>query len=402
MIESGGVRKSLTQIAALMLAAIFIFASQVILARELSVYEFGQISSLYSVSSVLGVFASFGFGSYLLNSKLKGKKYDQLVSMLKVSTVWMSFFSSIFLSLYWLISGDVFLWCLPFIVFIFYQSLNNLAFAVNQSNFDYKKVALNRLEIPFVRCLSSCALFFCSVNLYLLVLAGFCIFFVRKLLFVKLVSSHASVAFNVTHLKNGFIYGVESFCSVFLLNICAITMGIRGEFSSLAAVNVGFSFILAAYLVPQGFFINYLYPKIVYMNEVDPKGLYSTLAKYAVIAAVIGLLGVLITYLVAHYLILFFYGDNYLDISVEAMIILSCSLPFRYFLVAFGGYISTYDSIRYKLTSSMIAIASFFYLLVYLLQVINPVEAYSWSFVASQAALAGSYMFFSYRKYCRK
>lgn len=398
----GVIRKPLLQIAALFGAAFFVFVSQIILARNLDEYTYGQISSLFSLSSVAGVIASFGFGQYLINSVNDDRCKQETRNLILLSLL---FSLGVAFSLLgcWFFIGDRFIWGLAFFIFVPLQALNNLAFSNAQRALNFSHVAFNRLQVPTLRLVSAVSVFFFDVDFFLVIFFLLSLVLSIKIVFLELSFRLAgSWRLDFSVIRRSISYGMESLVSVFLLNICVITMGWEKEFESLAAFNVAMSFIVAIYLLPQAVFINYLYPKVIKQDKVDSLRVFRRLLVFACGAAFFSICGVIFLWAAGKDIIGIFYGARYVDTAYVALCILAMSIPFRFFLVAIGNYISTSDSINRRVVSGAISIVAFFGALALLSGERDTLTQYSYAFLFSQIILSLSYMIFSVVKYLEK
>lgn len=383
------------QVVALIGAAAFVFLSQVVLARSLAPDSYGEVSSLFSISSVLGVFASFGFGQFVLNYNVECKESDLgevIGSALKVTFLLSAVLcAGFFVYTFFGHGGRGVILVLPFMFFVLLQALNTLMFSVHQRSQRYADVAHNRLQIPLIRFGAS--LFAIVFGIWgfwwALLLAGVgSVYISRKKLKGYLL--RGGLLDGVRLIRKSALYGSEALVSIFLLNICAIALGVRGEFAALANINVALSMILATFLAPQAIFVNYLFPKYVIRNNVDPKGLFFEIIKLSGYSLLMGLVVVGLIIWLGEIFINLFFGRAYAS-AIDVLAILAWAVPIRFFSVGIGCYIATVDFIRFRVLVGVMAILSFFSVVYFFSSCTSVATLYSISFVVSQAALGVGY-----------
>jgi len=390
------------QVVALLGAAAFIFFSQVILARNLNPEDYGEISSLFSISSVLGVFASFGFGQFILNYSIycKESELDKVIgSSLRVIFLFSGVMSvGLFFYAVWGRGGGGSIFVFPFMLFVLLQALNTLAFSVHQRFQMYSDVAKNRMQIPFIRM--GAALFAILGGVWgfwwalLIAGVGGVLISCGKL---KAYLLQGTVLDGIRFMRGSAMFGAEALVSVFLLNICAVALGGGGEFLALANINVALSIILASFLVPQAVFVNYLFPKYVRKNNLDPKSLFFEIMRLSCCSLIVGMavFGVIV-WLGGEFIDLFF-GRAYAS-AVDVLVILAWAVPVRFFSVGIGCYIATSDFIKFRVLVGVAAVLCFFGVVYVFSDHASVAVLYSFAFVISQAVLTVGYLMVAFYK----
>jgi len=389
----------LIQISALVLSAGFLFLSQVLLARGLTPHEYGQIASLFSLASVLGLLASFGFGQHILN--LKRESSQKIAKEIKSSFSFTILFSALCITamiIWWPTTEKNISLIIPFSIFLTLQSINNTCFSIEQRNLKSYATALNRIQIPLLRFIASTIAIAAGYKSFLLALSIlFLLAFIYSTWRFKEYLEFTPKSINISTLKHSFYYGLESLLSVFLLNICSITLGFTKEYTVLANISSALSFILAIYLIPQAVFVNHFHPQYIRINEDDPLGLFKKILNSSIISLAIGIIFSIALYAISPYLIEVSYGKNY-HTANSSLQILALSIPLRFFSIGIGCYIATRDFIKYRAFAGTLACMAFFAIISIIPGTFGKIETYSLAFVSSQMTLALIYTILAFIK----
>ena len=300
-------------------------------------------------------------------------------------------------SLSWGLAGN-----LAFVSFALLQAMNNFYFSVLQAQEKSKSAAFNRLQIPLIRAIISMLAITISKSGITI-----CIALLSTLLIIKKFSR---IDFSIKDLfiekirpplKKSFPYALETTLSVIILNIPTLYLASKGEFQALANINIGLSFILASYLLPQAFFVNYLFPKLIKQNNKNPKKLFFNLLILSAASTSLGLAIAAVLISNSNYLITLFFGENY-SYTARYLEILAYSIPLRYASIAIGCYIATNDYIIQRALTTLFSLLCFFaFILLSQSEISNLSDVTAYSFTATQLAMALGFYIVATSKYIK-
>lgn len=341
------------------MGAIMGLLMNILLARNLDKSDYGIFGIGLTFINILSVIIGFGVADFIVKSfAVEGRSAYRFVNACRTLFL-MSFtvtlfilLTVVFLPLY---DFETKYFLLLIVPNIFLQGIYSINNSVNQIEENFKAVSLSNFLLYFVRFFAAvlAVLTFkdvVSLGWYLVVISLFAMIpfwkIVRKLytrevkipvLQDALIPEDASVkeTFKGTYPFGliGIFYFIYYQSNVLLLSLLVGKVAV-GEY------NAAFAIIQLAFMFPDLIFRRIFYTRIHVWASHDPITLKRFNMRGSIILFILGLVGIVIIWITAKYLILITAGEKYID-SVFYLQLLSLAILFKYATAVNGTILST-------------------------------------------------------------
>ncbi|MGM0880089.1 MAG: oligosaccharide flippase family protein [Bacillota bacterium] len=352
-----------------LIAVFMAFGSQLLLTRNLSVSDYGAISTALSITGIVGTFAGFGAGPNWL--RVFGKEGRLGLRWVKPSLIICGFSVVIaelilmVIVLFGNLSRITDYLIIMFTLLIVQQGITPAAEAVYQLEGKYKKLAMLKTLLHSLRFFLTLSLVFwgaTTVEVGLgFVVASLLMIIIQGYLIFRIIKGRVSI---IETGKNGSIGDLErvtyrdafhymwpyAMANVFYLlyyqfNILIISM-MLGD-AEAGIYNVAFTVMTVVFLFPVTLYQGYLIPKIHRWIESDKSKISQIFDLGGRIATIFGILMMGLVASNAIWVVPLVFGKNYVE-SAYSLIILSLALPFRLISNNIGSILVTEGNIIKK------------------------------------------------------
>lgn len=333
------------------MAVISAFISQLILAKELSVGDFGALSTSLTLTLIVSTFVTFGIGQSLV--KIFGEEGEEGFETIKYVMVILLLLIFLILPIYsWLInyinlSSKSRILLNLFIVLILAQSLQPIVEGIYQLEGNYRILSLTRFLVQFSRLFVVLILCFLKFTLlyvafgYVLTSFILLIIYLRKI--TRLINKKIDLkGFNKNNdlltkekgkgLKKAFKITLPfALTNLFFLlytqgNIFFV--GLLLDEENAGIFSIAFTIMNVIYLFPVTFYQSYLIPQIYRWSKKEKRLFINLFEIGGQSAFTVGIIIMLLVSSVAVFIVPWLFGEKYLN-SSYVLIIMSISIPFR-------------------------------------------------------------------------
>lgn len=348
------------------------FLTQVLLARNLSSYDFGAFSAALTIITLVTPIAGFGVSTFWL--KAFGEEGWQGLRWIKPSIrftlLTMGLSVSITLCVSFLLSDGLTSQILYILIFfIFGQVTVELTSSIYQLEERYKKLAIFQFLPHFIRCtLLLIAILFLDTQLTsyhaaiiytatasLIILLGSPLIYKAHNGRIDLEGHNRSTIIrkfekeptilNVADNCWPFGLGSTFYFLYFQSNIVLIKFFIGNE--SAAQYSIAITIMTAIYLFPNTLYQKLLLPKIHRWANQDKNHLKKVYENGNISMLAIGITTCILVYFLSPTIIPIVFGNKYLGV-IELISILSFSIPFRFVATSVGAMLVTKEHMRKK------------------------------------------------------
>jgi len=364
------IKDSMYLLLSTLIATILMFISQVLVSRNYSIEEYGLYVSVFNFMNLFSIFITFGSNEYLL--KIFGSEGDRAYSKIKklmIIWIFMSLFTVLFIGIILIImdfpeiTKHLLLLTIPH---LFMQGILPVILSIYQLERNFLKVSIINLSIYFVRFLpiligsennKSLDIVFFWISL----LSSFIlIFYIISLLklnkrSLRLPNEDHDHSQNIIFINSysKILLGIFPYGSLLILyylfyqsNILVLIYFESSE--SVGIFNSAFVIVSLFFLFPQIIVGKLFLPKIhnwIHHDYMKIKKLY---INGNIFFTVIGIFFGLLIYVFSKDIILFIFGEKYLESNI-ILKLLSITIPFRYIQSISGAIMNTGERINDKL-----------------------------------------------------
>ena len=360
------------------LSSVFIFASQVILARQLSTEGYGAFSSAFATITLLGPLAIFGVGHSWL--KLYGIEGVGANRWLKVSLkmLVLTFTVTVLISTIWAFIGPhnlhfrfFLLGLLPLIISHIFTELVNTRFQLEGR---YGALAIWQNFIHFLRFLfiTLAAIFFIKplaviqvvlaysfISIVVSILGYFLLSSMLRgkinLKILKGKSSKENISGDQLNLSQMFVqsmpFGLAGLFYLVYLQSDLIFLKYLVNDTAAGIYAAAFAVLLVVYFIPGVIYQKFLLPKIHGWANHNEKMLLAVYQAGNGIMLLMGLIIFVVLFLISPIVIPIIFGEEYKETSFVLNILLFC-IPLRFLATSIESPLFTKDLMKWK-TGSM-------------------------------------------------
>ncbi len=348
------------------------FIAQVILARYLSVNEFGIFSASLATITLLLPLAGFGISQFWL--KIFGKEGWSATRWLPVSFnfITLSTLLVFMLILLWAVAGpnepEMKYSLVILSLYIFGQVSIELISSKLQLEENYVKLAFWQLLPHFSRLFLLIIVFYIfgiELNIFVvsIIYAGVSIVFsligavelqkMRKGQFN--LKGHENISTSLTKkplkIKDLFseiwAFGLAGLFHLVYFQSDIILVKYMSGSEAAGNYNVAFTIMVAVYILPSVIYQKFLLPKMHRWANHDKKKFYDMFKKGNIIMLFIGIIAMLFIWISAKYFIPLFFGEKYI-LAVDLLLILSLSIPVTFVASSVGATLVTKEHMKHK------------------------------------------------------
>lgn len=339
-----------------LLINVFIF---VILARYLTLNDYGKLMYFYTLSNIVNVFVDYGFNLYTVKEMAANKKSWQKIfnKSLESKIVLTAIITLIFIPQVLFTKEDNLIFILFFITGVLtsfinyfmlpYRILNNYKFEMNISLLS--NVTLFLIVIAFA-CISE-NLIYTSIGFSLSRIA---VIFIELYLIRKDIKISLNINFkdSLLLLKKNFPYGLHLVIGTIYFQIDTLVLNYFSDYNDVGQYQSAFRIIMAALIFTE-IFSNIILPKLATLKTREVIVSYTKKVNYLLTGFGI-IIGALL-YFSSDLIINIMYGNNYGDSSL-LLRILSFMLLFRYMSTIDGVLLTVLDKQKVRTVLAFIAL----------------------------------------------
>ncbi|MCB5189217.1 oligosaccharide flippase family protein [Methylobacillus arboreus] len=349
-------------------AAFIALLLQVILARNLHASTYGILASNLSLFAVLGALGHFGMGNFLIRNYVEksSKLEDLLKSTLTVSLV--SLGISLVFTIVFASHGDAlhsYTMLLMFPVALSY-AYTELAIARMQIQESFYRLAISQVTPNLLRLLivlvlisftNSPLVLAAGIGLGSLIATLVSLYNFGAWTLVRTPEPSSSIPIQELLIKT-WPYGLSM--SIYLAYTQGGVVVANYLDGPIAAANysIAISLLMACYLLPIAIFQRVQGKKINDLVANNPSRLKPYFVKAMSVALASGLIIALLFALLSYYLILYIFGEKYINAS-SILTIVAFSIPFRFAATASGTALNSYVQTRFRVIVQFIVLVLF-------------------------------------------
>lgn len=368
-----------------LLGSFLMFISQIILARNFSVEDYGVFVTVSNLVNIIAVFIGFGVGDFLVKIfSAEGKSaYRWIKPSFKIFYLNMAISMLIVTSIVYFntFSDSVNILLLLFIPNILLQGFLTLSNAVNQIEQDFLKNSLFNLSIYVVRFCSVLIAYLTTKNIIVVGISIFILSIISFYPFYKNISKFFSKKIKIPiengesslhsptfgdSMKQVYPFGLMGiFYYAYYQSDILILSYLEGLEAS-AYYSAAFTVLSLLYLFPNLLFRRLFLTKIhVWANHNNEK-LFSFYKRSNLTMLVLGILITCFIFIFSDPIITIIYGEKYTS-SIVYLKLLSLCIVFRFIYAVSGTIMSTKNNIFLKIkiqgvTAMINIIANFFFI----------------------------------------
>lgn len=351
------------------LSIICAFATQLILARILSVGDFGILSTALTISLIFATISSIGTGPNLL--RLFGEKGEIAYKWIRPNIQMLLLSILLFICIYFIAintyynSTDTRKLMIVFTILIVSQALHPLAESVFQLEERYVLLSLLRFGVHFSRLIAVLVLLKFNPNVFQLSLAYMYVNVILILVYTGIISRLLKKSLHIPGLDNivsknsneqpslrntlqkslpfaltGIFFLLYTQGNIFLINVML-------NKENAGIYSVAFTVMNVIYLFPVTFYQGYLLPKIYKLSNNDKKLFIKLFDFGGKFSFFIGIVIMILLSSMSLLVVPLLFGEEYRS-SARALIVLSISIPFRLIANNMGSILITEKNVNKK------------------------------------------------------
>ncbi|MFJ8067873.1 oligosaccharide flippase family protein [Peribacillus sp. NPDC096447] len=341
-----------------LLANLFVF---MIIARALSINDFGKLMYFYTISIIVNIFVDYGFNLYTVKEMAKNKQNWQKVFTESLNAkIFLTIICTIlFIPLFLIYKEDI-------LILFFFFGTGIFTSYINYILLPFRILDKYKFETNF-SILSNVLLFIIVLILSLVshnvIFVSFSFFFSRILVLILLIivikkeinlSFAIKINFAISYkvLKRNISYGIHLIVGTLYFQVDTIILNYFSDFINVANYQSAFRIIMAG-LIFTDVLSNILLPKIATIQSYEI--LIAYVKKFKNLLMVFGLLIGLVLFLSSEMIIKIIYGDGFED-SVLIMKVLCLMLLFRYLITIDGMILTVLDKQKVRSTIAIIGL----------------------------------------------
>lgn len=404
------------------LSAALGFSSNFLLARALTVSEFGALAAATTFTAIVGTLGGLGIGSFWLRVfGVEGASAQRWVpSSLKL----LSIASLVSLSVALIMPQILFSSSLPALLAVCLlplaaaQVLTDLLQAKFQLEEKYVQVSFLQMLPNLSKAIAACTVFAMSLDAWSAAVlisgctAGLALAVTRlqapsRIFQVQLPSyrnSLSDVPLGSPALKEvltgTFPFALATVSYPIYFQGGLLTLGIVGTSHDTGLFGAAFLVLTAAYLVPAVTFQKFLVSRMQWWAAHKPAFFMSVVKCSAILLTVTGLLLLLLIDRASEYLVSIMFGPPFAE-TAGLLALLAIAIPFRYYSVAIGSALLTGRSVLARSLCEVCAAAITASITMIGYSHLGP-RAAALATIASEVFLAAAYSFLFYRAYGKR
>jgi O-antigen/teichoic acid export membrane protein len=380
------------------------FLLMFILARYLSLKDFGLFTFSLVVSGMIVLIIEYGYSIKLLKdtSKYKNKISELTSNSVVIKIILLLLIFLIFLSFYFLnlyTNYELYIFLLMMLSAIFNSFANHFLIpfrSIDRFDVEAKYVFLNNIML-FV-LISGLAIYTKQLEL---VIYGF--------VFVKLI--YMSLTFFLfqnkfgfkfskinlyEELKNGFPFAVHIAVGAFYLNVDTLILKQYIPIEDIGIYQAGLK-LLGALTIIMAIINNVLLPKLTSLRENNKNSFINLVVQFNYISIFVGLIIVIVINIFNREVIMFIFGENFMELN-QYIFLFSIIIFLRYFGVVYGILLTISDNQKIRTYG---VVFTLFFIILSDLFIIPRYEIYGALIVLILAhiILNTIYVFFTYKEY---